>query len=284
MSQIALYGGWYDQDVSGPFTRPTVEFRPGAFAYHLYSFSAGTLRSTSHSWVGTLLEKGATCTMGAVDEPYLIGTPDILVFVSRLTFQGFTFGEAAYAAQNWLSWQTTIVGDPLYQPFGRSLESLHRDLEKRGSKLLEWSHLLVVNRNLSIGSSLPELIRYLESFPIQRQSAVLTEKLGDLYWANGKLGDAVESYEAALHRAPSPQQTIRLLLKAAERRAIYGPDAKAYGHYETLIKEFPDYPDLLKVYQQMCLLAKRMKNTTEIERCEKEIKRLGPQPGAPRKS
>src|SRR5205814_3803105 len=32
LSQVALYAGWYDWNVSGPFTRPTVEFMPGAFA------------------------------------------------------------------------------------------------------------------------------------------------------------------------------------------------------------------------------------------------------------
>src|SRR5262249_14029085 len=45
MSHIALYAGWYDQGVSGPFTRPTVEFMPGAVAYHLHSFSAYTIRN-----------------------------------------------------------------------------------------------------------------------------------------------------------------------------------------------------------------------------------------------
>ena len=47
MSQIAIYCGWYDGNVSGPFALPKVEFMPGAFAYHLHSFSAATLRSTN---------------------------------------------------------------------------------------------------------------------------------------------------------------------------------------------------------------------------------------------
>jgi uncharacterized protein (TIGR03790 family) len=275
LSQVALYAGWYDQTVSPLFTRPTVEFMPGAFAYHLYSFSAQTIRS-ANSWVGTLLQKGATCTMGAVDEPYLAGTPDIFVFVSRFTFLGFTFAEAAYAAQNSLSWQTTIIGDPLYQPFGKGLEGVHRDLEKRGSKLLEWSHLLVANRNLVMGSGPDELIGYIQAFPVSRQSAVLTEKVADLYALKTALGDSVDTCETALKRDPSPQQKVRLLLKAAEKRAVYGPDDKAYGHYNTLLKEFPDYPEPLKIYQMMLPIAKRMKNAAEIERCEKEIKRLGP--------
>jgi uncharacterized protein (TIGR03790 family) len=47
MSQIAIYCGWYDENVSGPFALPKVEFMPGAFAYHLHSFSAATMRSTN---------------------------------------------------------------------------------------------------------------------------------------------------------------------------------------------------------------------------------------------
>ena len=37
LSQIAIYAGWYGWDASGPFAQPTVEFMPGAFAYHLHS-------------------------------------------------------------------------------------------------------------------------------------------------------------------------------------------------------------------------------------------------------
>ena len=281
MSQVALYAGWYDQVVSGPFTRPTVEFMPGAFAYHLYSFGAATIRSANNSWVGTLLQKGATCTMGAVDEPYLSFTPDISVFVGAFTIGGYTFGEAAYAAQRFLSWQTTIIGDPLYQPGGLDLRGLHGELEKRQSKLLEWSHLLVINRNAAMGSKPAELTTYIESIPFHRQSAVLTERLSDLYWVRGSLGDSVDTTEVALKRGPSPQQRIRLLMKCAERRGVYGPDAKAYGHYETLLKENPDYPDALKIYQSMLPLAKRIKNATAIEQCEKEIKRLSPPTNAP---
>jgi uncharacterized protein (TIGR03790 family) len=278
MSDVALYAGWYDQAVSGPFTRPTFAFMPGAFAYHLYSFSAQTIRSPQNSWVGTLLERGATCTIGFVDEPYLSGTADIGAFVARFTFFGFTFGEAAYAAQGSLSWQTTVIGDPLYRPFQTNLGGLHHALEVRQSKLVEWSHLLVVNRNLAIGSTPGELIRYIESSTPYRQSAVLTEKLGDLYWEKGALGDGVDTCETALKRGPSPAQRVRLLLKCAERRTLYGPDDKAYGHYTTLLKDNPGYPDVLKLYRAMLPLAKRMNNAVETARCEQEIQRLTPKP------
>ena len=274
MSQVAVYAGWYDTQVSGPFTLPTVEFRPGAFAYHLYSFNASTIRS-NNSWVGTLLEKGATCTMGSVDEPYLIGTPEISVFLNRLFFRGFTFGEAAYASQGLLSWQTTVIGDPLYCPFGRTPDALLADLEKRQSGLTEWYYLTAINQRLAGGGRPAEALQVLESFPGVRKSAVLTEKLADLYWSSGKLTDAVYTYEAALKRNPSPVQRMRILLSAAERRSVVGPDETAIEHYRTFLKENPGYPERLRIYQQMLPIAKR-RNMAELANIEAEIKKLSP--------
>lgn len=282
MAQIAFYAGWYDQTVTGPFTRPKVEFMPGAFAYHLYSFGAATIRTANNSWVGTLLEKGATCTMGAVDEPYLSLTPDINSFIYRFTFGGFSFGEAAYASQNCLSWQTCVIGDPLYRPWGKNLNAVLKELENRKSNLVEWAHLMVVLRNEAMGSRAQELTSYIEALPVRRQSAVLTEKLADLYWAKGSLGDAVDTYEVALRRNPSPQERIRLLIKAAERRAVYGPDARAFAHYNAVLTENPDYPDALKIYQAMLPIAKRMNSPADLKRCEDEIARLTP-PSTPAK-
>ncbi|MDB6129166.1 MAG: hypothetical protein JWM04_273, partial [Verrucomicrobiales bacterium] len=112
MSQIAFYAGWYDSHASGPFAQPTVEFMPGAFAYHLHSYSAHAIRTTTDWWAGPFVAKGATATMGSVDEPYLSGTPDVGTFFARFIFNGFSFGEAAYASQLGLSWQTTVIGDP----------------------------------------------------------------------------------------------------------------------------------------------------------------------------
>ena len=46
MSQVGFYFGWYDGNVSGPFTWGEPEFMPGAFAYHLHSFSADSIRTS----------------------------------------------------------------------------------------------------------------------------------------------------------------------------------------------------------------------------------------------
>jgi uncharacterized protein (TIGR03790 family) len=279
MSQIAFYAGWYDWNASGPLGRQEVEFMPGAFAYHLHSFSAQTLRSTNQNWVGPLIAKGAAATIGNVDEPYLGATTDLPIFFSRFVMMGFSFGEAAWAAQNSLSWQTIAVGDPLYRPFARSAEELHRDLERRKLALLEWSHLRVVNANLASGqSTVDELIGYLEEpsvTPVVRQSAVLTEKLADLYWAKKKLSDALDYYEAALKRFPSPQQKQRIMLLMAHRRAMYGPDEKAVENYQAFLKEFPNYPDKLTIYQKLLPLAEKTGDKAVVERCRAEIKKLG---------
>lgn len=278
VSQIGIYVGWYDQGVSGPFAQPEVEFVPGAFAYHLHSFNARVLRTATDYWTGPLLAKGATITFGSVEEPYLSGTPDFATFCSRLIFLGFSFGEAAYAAQNVLSWQTIAVGDPLYRPFWRPPDKLHAELEQRKSKWLEWSHLRVVNLNLASGYDPDDMVQYLQAIPLTASSAVLTEKLGDIYWNKKKLSDALDLYQKALKLDPSPQQKLRLLLNLANRRTYFGANQAAYDCYRQLLKEFPDYPDMLGVYQKMVVLAEKLDKKEDAARWQKEIQRLTPPP------
>jgi uncharacterized protein (TIGR03790 family) len=255
MSHIAIYEGWYRENVAGPFTLPEVEFMPGAFAYHLHSFSAASLRSTNHNWVGPLLAKGATCTMGCVDEPYLGGTPEVGIFTGRWLYFGFTFGEAAYASQPLLSWQTTVVGDPLYRPFGRNPIEQHNELAERKSKLLEWSTLRIVNLSRVRGMGLTQLAAILEDTPITKESAVLTEKLADLYSELGKPSSAIAAYERALTLNPSPQQRIRLRLTLGEKLLAAKRDDDARANYQKLLQESPDYPDAVGIGQKLAGLS-----------------------------
>jgi uncharacterized protein (TIGR03790 family) len=283
MSEIAIYAGWYDGGVSGPFRSPTVDFMPGAFAYHLHSFNAATIRSTTEHWVGPLLARGATCTFGSVHEPYLLGTLGLPDFFFRFLLAGFSFGEAAYASQLWLSWQNIVVGDPLYRPFLRRPDALHAELVQSNSPLAEWSHLRIVNLNLSTGAGTAGTIAYLEKLPETRRSAVLTEKLADLYWEERRLSDALGTYEVALKRNPSSIQKLRLLLTLARRRAVLGPDKIAYAWFEQVSKDYPDYPDRLGLYREMLVLAQRMENRAEMDRCEEQIKKLSPAAESPGK-
>ena len=281
MSQIAIYIGWYDGSVSGPFTQPTVEFVPGAFAYHLHSYSAATLRSATQHWVGPLLAKGATISMGSVTEPYLSGTPDVGVFTARLLFNGFTFGEAAYASQTVLSWQTTVVGDPLYRPFGKSPEQLHRDLQAHASKLIEWSWLRLANLNLVGGKPMAEVVALLEQVAAEKPSAVITEKLADLYAAQGKPSSTVHTYAQALGLDPSPQQRLRIRLALGEKLLAQDRQPEAYEDYQKLLQENPNYPDKLTLYRKLLPLAQKLDKPADTEKYEAEINRLTPPPPKP---
>ena len=278
MSQIGWYVGWYDGEVSGPFLQPKVEFMPGAFAYHLHSYNAGTLHSPNKGWAGPLLAKGATITMGTVNEPYLGGTPEVAIFTARMIFYGFTFGEAAYASQPVLSWQTTVVGDPLYRPFGKNPDMLHRELAVRHSKLVEWSYLRLANLNLAMGKRLGDVVSLLEQLDTTKQSAVLTEKLGDLYEAQGKPSSAAHEYAVALKLDPSPQQKLRLLLTLGERLPELNQSAEAYQDYQALLSDFPDYPDKLAILKKLLPMAQQLGKKSDAEAYQADIVRLTPPP------
>jgi uncharacterized protein (TIGR03790 family) len=274
MSQISLYAGWYDGTVSGPFARPNVEFMPGAFAYHLHSFSAQTLRTTTRYWCGPLLAAGATATMGCVDEPFLEGTPNVDLFFARWLPGGFTFGEAAYACQRVLSWQTTVIGDPLYRPFGKSPKSQFDALLSRHSRLIQWSHLRYVDEALVLGATPGQMVQYLLRPDVPQDSAVLAEKLADLYQTEGQYKLSIHSLRRALLLDPTPQQRVRLTLTLGDRLAAFGQEADALALYDDFIKTSPDYPDAMGLYTKMETLAAQMHRSRQAERYAREIARL----------
>jgi uncharacterized protein (TIGR03790 family) len=274
MSQIALYAGWYDGNVSGPFARPKVEFMSGAFAYHLHSFSAHTLRSTNQYWCGPLLAAGATATMGCIDEPFLDGTPDMQVFFECWLPEGFTFGEAAYACQRVLSWQTTVIGDPLYRPFGKSPQEQHEALERRHSKLIEWADLQIVDKGLVLGATPGEMAQYLQGAGVPQDSAVLQEKLADLYHQQGQDELSIASLRLALKFDPTPQQQVRLTLTLAERLASAGKEAEALALCDDFLKKRPDYPGAVALYTRMEALATDLHRTRQARQYAREISKL----------
>ncbi len=261
MSQIAIYAGWYSENADGPFARPAVEFMPGAFAYHLHSYSAATLRSTTRNWCGPLLARGVTVTMGCVNEPYLAATPNIPIFLSRWVAGDFTFGEAAWAAQPVLSWQTTVVGDPLYRPFGKAPQTLHEELVRSRNPLAAWSYLRLVNLQHNRGTPLAQNAQNLEALELTAQSAVLTEKLADIYEELGKPSSAIYTYQQALKLNPSPEQRIRLRLTLGDKLTAQGRDAETIGNDRQLLTESPDYPGRGIIEEKLKMLEQKSANT-----------------------
>ena len=258
ISHVAVYAGWYEFDPCGPFTAPQMEFMPGAFAYHLNSYSAETLRTTTRRWCGPLLAKGATCTLGCVYEPYLQFTPNIAFCLQALA-NGYTFGEAAWGSQIALSWQNTVIGDPLYQPFKKSPPELHALLTRTKNPLLEWSFDRLICLDLARGLRAPQLLPFLANqVPLTAQSAVLTEKLAELYEASGKPSSAIESWQNALQLKPSPQQRLRLRLTLGEKLAAQGRVAEALENYRALIAEAPDYPGRNAIDEKLKALEQKL--------------------------
>ena len=271
MSQIAIYAGWYANNADGPFALPKVEFMPGAFAYHLHSFSATTLRSTTQNWCGPLLAKGATCTMGCVYEPYLSCTPNVKAFLGRFA-SGFTFGEAAWAAQPVLSWQTTVIGDPLYRPCGKPFSVLHAELARTHNPLIEWSFLRRVDMDIVRGVRVAQLANFVENLPVTTNSAVLSEKLADFYEMEGKPSSAIDTYELALTRHPSPEQRIRIRLTLSDKLVATGRESDAIENYKQLLKESPDYPGKPSVEAKMAALEQKLGNTNNAAKNESQGK------------
>jgi tetratricopeptide (TPR) repeat protein len=263
LPDTAFYVGWYDQSVSGPFTNGFVQFRPGAFAYHLHSFSARHLRVNDAWWAGPLLKAGATATMGCTEEPYLQATPLMNSFFYRFVNLGFTYGEAGLAAQPWLSWQIAVIGDPLYRPFPKNQKARFEELMARNDPNLEWSILMWVNFMQAQNAPLNEIEKfYRETVPAQR-SALLQEKLGDVYKSKGKLIDALDPYAKALKGDLPPLRRLRLALKIAPLFSSMGRAEEAYALYQGVLRDYPQYPDKKDLYEKLGGVASRLKKQEE---------------------
>jgi uncharacterized protein (TIGR03790 family) len=278
LSQVALYVGWYDSGVTGPFYRASVEFLPGAFAYHLHSFSAANLRSASENWVGPLLARGATATMGCVAEPYLEFTPNPAMFLERWGYVGMTLGEAATAAHPVLSWQTVVVGDPLYRPFGRLLADDGKRLDAANDP--STAYALVRNANLQVMAGRPvEAVRdQLEGQRWATNHAVVAEKIGRLYWSGIRVRRALEWYDTALGLTnATPMQRRRLLLDSIEAHRVLGQPAEAYRCLEQLIVTSPPDVDRHELRIRQLQFARDMRDVEKITSVSNEVQRLGGQ-------
>lgn len=247
MSHVGVYVGWYADSVTGPFAEQKVEFLPGAIAYHLHSFSAESIRDENKRWVGPMVAQGATAVMGSVYEPFITGTPDVGIFMDRLLNRGFSLGEAAYAAQQSISWMTTVVGDPMYRPVWRQPRDLHKDLQTRRRPELAWSHVRFVNLGLAQGFAATNAVNYLREIPLTRQDAILLEKLGDVYDRVGDRVNAARAWAGALEQKQSFQQHKRLLLKAARRMVEIKRNADAKKLYDVFIRKYSDHPDIARI-------------------------------------
>jgi tetratricopeptide (TPR) repeat protein len=166
------------------------------------------------------------------------------------------------------------VGDPLYRPFGRDPQSQHNLLATNQSPLLEWSHLRAINMNAASGVNADNLIGFLDKLPLRAHSAVLEEKLAELLLGQNRIDQALDAYRRVLNLTPSPQQAVRVEMELARFLAVQEKPEQAYLVYQEFLKNHPDFPEPILVYQKLYDLARSLGRKTDAEAHLREIDRL----------
>ncbi len=140
------YFSWGSNDPSNQLRALGFAFAPGAIGAMFVSTDGRTFREPPAIWkpapagattggqslAADFIREGLTGMAANVSEPYLDGIvrPQIL-FPAYVA--GFTLAESYYLAMPYLSWQTTVIGDPLCAPFLTApvaASQLHRGLDK----------------------------------------------------------------------------------------------------------------------------------------------------------
>jgi tetratricopeptide (TPR) repeat protein len=164
------------------------------------------------------------------------------------------------------------VGDPLYRPFGRNPDELLQELEARDSRWREWCYLRLLDLNLANGKPMREGEAFLEQLELTRHSAILSEKLADLYSGLGQPSSAVHAYQQALALDPSPQQRLRLRLTLGQKLAALDRQEEAYEDYQKLLQEAPDYPDKPAIYRRLLPLARKLNKNADAQLYEAALR------------
>ncbi|MBR5889192.1 MAG: TIGR03790 family protein [Akkermansia sp.] len=207
MQDTAVYFGWYTQHPQGPFStkhHAGFSFAPGAVAMHLHSFS-GTSVKSPNTWVGAFLQRGAVVTSGNVFEPLLAGTLRLDIFYDRL-LKGYTVAEAGLMATPWLSWQGTILGDPLYRPF----EAMSRNAGPADNVFVQWRQMMAATGGNRAGMT--QVVQ-------QRMGHAAFPQLQEmLAWHYAELKDypaAIEAFGQVGRRAQDERNRVRAELLQA---------------------------------------------------------------------
>jgi hypothetical protein len=175
-----------------------------------------------------------------VYEPYLALTPHVDFFTRRLLEGGY-FAEAAYASEGALSWMLTVIGDPLYRPFRRPLDSALAAAGARHTPHDDWLLLQNVRHEILMGQIPGDSNSVERALDVPGAGAVAAEGLGDLLVERNE--GSVEMVDAAYHRAmdldQAPVDRIRLGLKLAEFYGAHGHEALAQSELEWLRNTYP---------------------------------------------
>ena len=236
MTQAALYFGWYSANRDGPLLNPRFMFKQGAVAAHIHSFSAIQLRNPDANWSAALLARGAAATVGNVYEPYLGPSHNLNIFHDRL-LAGFSLVEAAYMAVPVVSWQSIVLGDPLYRPF-HHLDSMDGEVLP-GDR--EFRALSVAQRRWKDDPA--ELTAHLREAALLGNSGTLYESLGLLMLNRGLSGEAITLFNSARISFTQPADQIRQELHLADIDRAAGRKAAAVTRLREITTKFLTEPE-----------------------------------------
>ncbi len=260
MTDVALYAGWYATAPQGPVGRKDFRFRPGAVVFHIHSFSAYTM---ANGWVGPCIARGAGASVGYVYEPYLHLVLNSQLFFERL-LSGHTFVESAYAATPALSWQQTVVGDPLYRPFPFTADEQVDRLEATRHPDLPWACLRKANLLIADGKE-PDAVRYLTGKNAVLHSPVLDEKLGDLNVRFRLSQEAIAAYERARAAYRNPYDIVRVSNSLADLWLKLDKPGESLAVLDTMIRRFPAYEGRLTLLKNAAALARKIGDDAKFE-------------------
>lgn len=229
----AIYMGWYRQNAYGPWRAAKWSVPPGAIGFHLHSFSATTVRSTSQGWLGAFVNQGYCATVGNVYEPYLEYTHHPHKLLGAL-LDGHTFGEAAMFSNPALSWQGVAIGDPLYRPFKVGLDAQLQDsMETSFSAYL---CLRQINRLEAKGQA-DEALSFARTQFVRQPSLPLAYKLAKLYAAKGESQKAVEALRVVRYMTVFSNEEVVLVQKIANFLNKHNESELAFDLYKKLIDQ-----------------------------------------------
>ena len=271
----ALYFGWYAGNLNGPFALPGFRFPPGAIALHIHSYSAVTLRSTASGWAGPFLARGATATLGNVFEPYLELTHRPQLFLRALS-RGATLVDAATFALPAFSWQTVLIGDPLYRPFAISLETQMANPSTLPPRLAGYATLRRI-RLLEAGGKPADALTLGRKSLIASPNLALGLALAQRFHAAGDALSAAQALGFAALLPSFPPEEWSLASTAAQLLADVGRPAHAVAIYRALLgtKSSPD--ELRLGWVRPALAAARLaKDEAQVRRWNDLLAELTP--------
>lgn len=256
MDAAAFYFGWYANNPQKYFADKNFKLADGAVCVHIFSFSAHNM-ADARQWTPRFAQLGALFAAGNVFEPYLALTHNTAA-LSLAIARGMSLGEAAYAAQPALSWQTVNVGDPLARPMSRNLSEQLKDIAQgRVDELSQYSVIRAMNaaeKQKGTNAAISLGKAFLEKLDAKY---ALLWRLSQAYAKAGQAQTAVQTAEEAAKSGLCKRPDLQgLAMEIAEFLAANSAGESAMKIYDNLAEARGDMP--------FCeVLVKRAKEASE---------------------